>query len=275
MYNNTKCGIYKITNIVNGKFYIGSSVELRKRLAQHKSDLRGNVHHSPRLQNSFNKYGEENFTFEVIETLDCDSRKLREVEQRYLDELKPYDRNVGFNINRFANGGGLFGEENPMVGNGHLITGTKNGFYGKRHSEQTKEILRMKNGGFSSPWFGRKHKEETKEKIRKALTGRSFSNEHRKNLSEAIKRAHKEGKLKPKPISEYTRQRQREAESISVVMLDRKGNYLRKFPSIKSASEYIGVGSENISRVCKGKNKTSGGYKWMYLEEYESTKALN
>ena len=176
---NTNRGIYKITNVINGMIYIGSSVELKKRIAQHKSDLRNNRHHSPRLQNSFNKYGEENFVFEIIEELDCDRETLREVEQHYLDKYNSYDRNTGFNINSFATGGGLFGEDNPMFGNGHLVAGEKNGFYGKKHSNETKATLSLLNSGLNSSWFGRQHKPETKKKISKALTGREFSNEHK------------------------------------------------------------------------------------------------
>jgi group I intron endonuclease len=61
--------IYKISNLVNGKFYIGSTIRptyIRK--YEHLSALRNNVHFNNYLQKSFNKYGEENFKFEVVET---------------------------------------------------------------------------------------------------------------------------------------------------------------------------------------------------------------
>ena len=271
---NTNRGIYKITNVINGMIYIGSSVELKKRITQHKSDLRNNRHHSPRLQNSFNKYGKENFVFEIIEELDCDRETLREVEQHYLDKYNSYDRNTGFNINSFATGGGLFGEDNPMFGNGHLVAGEKNGFYGKKHSNETKATLSLLNSGLNSSWFGRQHKPETKKKISKALTGRGFSNEHKENISKSIKEAFKDGRLQPNGFSQHARKRQRETHIIGVVMLSKDGEFIEAFDSVKEASEHIGVGSENITRVCKGKNNTSGGYKWMYLEEYEKMKVL-
>jgi group I intron endonuclease len=61
------CGIYIIQNLVNGKVYIGSSSNIRRRFSQHKSTLRHNTHKNRHLQNAWNKYGEENFEFIVIE----------------------------------------------------------------------------------------------------------------------------------------------------------------------------------------------------------------
>lgn len=80
------CGVYKITS-PSGKFYIGSSVDIHNRWWGHKSDLINNKHHSPPLQNAANKHGVDNLIFEVIEV--CDFSIVRDVEQKYLDELNP------------------------------------------------------------------------------------------------------------------------------------------------------------------------------------------
>ena len=53
-----------------------------------------------------------------------------------------------------------------------------------------------------------------------------------------------------------------------VVQLDMDGNYIREFPSVKSAKEFIG--SSHISSCCTGKRKGAGGYKWMYKEEWNN-----
>lgn len=82
-----KSGIYKITNIINNKCYIGSAVRLRKRINRHKSDLNRNVHHSEKLQRAWNKYGEENFKFEVLFT--CNKEDLIAKEQSQINWFKP------------------------------------------------------------------------------------------------------------------------------------------------------------------------------------------
>ncbi len=93
-------GIYKITCTTTGKFYIGSAVDLCHRRAQHLYALRNNQHHTQHLQNAWNKYGEEAFTFEVLELVLPVFQVER--EQYWLDTLKPFDKR-GFNINRTAN----------------------------------------------------------------------------------------------------------------------------------------------------------------------------
>ena len=62
-------GIYKITNLTNNKCYIGSSFNLFNRLHNHKTNLRKNRHHNVYLQRAYNKYGEENFKFEIVEII--------------------------------------------------------------------------------------------------------------------------------------------------------------------------------------------------------------
>ncbi len=63
---NTQSGIYEILNTVNGKRYIGSAASFKKRWKKHKADLRGRTHHSRKLQNAWNKYGEAAFEFRVL-----------------------------------------------------------------------------------------------------------------------------------------------------------------------------------------------------------------
>jgi group I intron endonuclease len=78
-------GVYKITNIINNKIYIGSSSNLHKRFISHKNSLLRDKHYNTHLQKAYNKYKLENFKFEVIEY--CDN--IIEKEQYYLDILKP------------------------------------------------------------------------------------------------------------------------------------------------------------------------------------------
>lgn len=91
------CGVYKITNTVNGKFYIGSSNNIKNRWRQHKSSLNDGNHGNVHLQNAWNKYGGQNFEFEILE--ECDQKDQFEREQFYLNELNPFDDN-GYNVVR-------------------------------------------------------------------------------------------------------------------------------------------------------------------------------
>lgn len=80
-------GIYKINNILNGKFYIGSSVCIERRKTAHIYDLRINKHSNSKLQRAWNKYGEANFDFQIVQ--ECTVEELIKEEQKYLDTLKP------------------------------------------------------------------------------------------------------------------------------------------------------------------------------------------
>lgn len=93
-------GIYTITNSVNGKVYVGSSVRIERRWREHRLALNNGTHVNKYLQNSWEKYGAENFVFAVVETLsDLNSvADLFLAEQRWMDQLNAMDRRVGYNI---------------------------------------------------------------------------------------------------------------------------------------------------------------------------------
>ncbi len=84
---NEKCGVYIITNIINGKRYIGSSKNLKERLQKHVWDLNKRVHINEHLQSAWNKYGEDAFDYGIIELTTEDTRFDR--EQYYIDILNP------------------------------------------------------------------------------------------------------------------------------------------------------------------------------------------
>lgn len=95
-----KPGLYFIRNLANGKKYIGSStMRIIKRLEHHYRELRRNNHKNIHLQNAWNSYGEENFTFEVI--INLDKSQCFIVEQEYLNNAL---REEIYNINPMATG---------------------------------------------------------------------------------------------------------------------------------------------------------------------------
>lgn len=98
-------GLYRITNTVNGKYYIGSSNDIKRRWINHKNTLRRGKHRNCHLQASFNKYSADAFVFEIIEELppDTDREVMLEIEQKLLDALTPHDwvHNV-YNIHKMV-----------------------------------------------------------------------------------------------------------------------------------------------------------------------------
>jgi group I intron endonuclease len=82
----TTRGIYTITNLLDGKYYVGSSLDLTKRLISHRTKLKNNNHINKYLQNAWNKYGEANFKFEVVLPLpDCCEEIIRAIEHEILE----------------------------------------------------------------------------------------------------------------------------------------------------------------------------------------------
>ena len=68
-----KSGIYKITNVKNGKFYIGSAKDIDRRWWEHKNDLKKNKHKNPKLQHAWDFYGENSFEFIILENvIECE-----------------------------------------------------------------------------------------------------------------------------------------------------------------------------------------------------------
>lgn len=88
-------GIYKITNIINNKSYIGSALSIKSRFTTHLYQLKRKLHFNSHLQNAWNKYGEINFTFETIEM--CNKSELKIREEYFISLYKSNNRVFGYN----------------------------------------------------------------------------------------------------------------------------------------------------------------------------------
>lgn len=92
-----KCsGIYKIKNIVNGKVYVGSALNLEKRIKNHIWGLSKNKHRNIILQQAIEKYGVENFYFIILEL--CEYDGIAEREKFWIDYYQSYKKQNGYNI---------------------------------------------------------------------------------------------------------------------------------------------------------------------------------
>lgn len=212
-----KSGIYKITNEVTGKFYIGSAKDIDWRWYVHKHDLRTKTHCNPKLQHSWDYHGEEKFLFTVIEEVEPEQAKLFEREQYYLDTLKPYERNVGYNIGSEASGGDNIThhpDRDAFIQKMSQISmGENNPMFGQNHSDEArKKQKEMAKGRFTLEWFVDRHgKREGKKRfiarnvaLRSRKINYSYQNinkgKHLSPMSEASKQKITETKHRMKKI---------------------------------------------------------------------------
>ena len=94
--NHHGCGIYKIVCLSNNKIYIGYANDFYDRFHCHRKRLRRNIHENITLQRAYNKYGEESFLFEVIET--CEEKDLCRREHFWALKLNSHNKKIGYNL---------------------------------------------------------------------------------------------------------------------------------------------------------------------------------
>lgn len=101
------CGIYKITNQINGKVYIGQSIDIKDRWQEHKREAfkQDSYKYNYPLYQAIRKYGLENFTFEILEECLFEELNQKEIEYISLYESYPPDNGKGYNQNPGGGGG--------------------------------------------------------------------------------------------------------------------------------------------------------------------------
>jgi group I intron endonuclease len=190
--------IYCIENKLNNKKYIGKTVKDNHNIRwhEHKLRLKRNIHSNSYLQNSWNKDGEENFAFWIIET--CQKEQLFEREIYWINSFNTFIN--GYNLTKGGEGnlgmkrhhsketkikmseshkGMIFSEEHKKK-----ISEVQKG---KIISEETRKKLSDIMKGKKGNHTGIKHSEESKRKMSSAKKGKGLTEEHKSNISKAMK----------------------------------------------------------------------------------------
>ena len=227
-------GIYKIINVINNKFYVGSAVDLNRRKARHFSELRTGKHNNRHLQAAWQKYGEAAFVFVVVEELPPEADLLA-AENIWLKEHvgKDYCYNIGVDATA------------PMLG----VSGEASPTWGRK---RTPEELVAQN------WAGKTHAPESREKIRQHLLGKPKSAEVRAKISATLSGEgnYWYGKKRPDHGAKVRK-------AIQAISPD--GQVL-EYPSITALREKSGMKPPTVNRALKsGKPLVRGPYKgWMF-----------
>jgi group I intron endonuclease len=162
-----------IKNIVNNKIYIGQSLDINKRFKRHLRELKNNIHTNDHLQRSWNKYGKNNFKFEIIEQVEENQLNSREVY--WIEYYKSHNSEYGYN--KTLGGDSEIPTEETKL---KLSQASK----GKPKSEQHKKNLWKNRNKQVSKETRKKLSEAAKKRVQQ---GEYFSIEVRKRLSEINK----------------------------------------------------------------------------------------
>lgn len=225
--NSLKGGVYKITNKLNDRVYIGSAKEFKERWKQHASSLEKGKYHNRFLQADYNKCGSEAFSFSILEIVEGDKLARTTAEQKYVNET--YDHgDQCYNLHKDTIS--YQGERKACLEETKKKIGDAN--RGRVLSDEAKENMRL--AALNRPSYekvsgeawrerspevyermvelGKLMAQKNLEKVKAKLTGIPLSDEHRKKLSEAHK-GHKHSEETRKKMSEAQRKRKLSEET--------------------------------------------------------------
>lgn len=291
--------IYKTTNLINNKIYIGQSIK-------NNSNYLGSGYI---FKKAIKKYGKQNFKKEIIET--CDSiKELNKREIYWINFYNSTDKNIGYNINEGGKNArqtkeskikislALKGKKSKRLNYKHSEetlnkikeSKIKNGTYGisgmlnKQHTEETRNKISEKTIGRKA-WNknlvgyqkGKCITKETRSKISAKLKGKTYEQKYGKEKSELLKSQARERNL-GKELSQNTKNKISislkgisknqefknlisDLKSKPIFKYDLEGNFIKEYKSIKEAkTEHKG----DIIACLQGKQKTADKYVWKY-----------
>lgn len=246
-------GIYKITNSVDGKIYVGQSKNIYRRWKEHKTELNNKRKNNRHLQYAWNKYKEENFIFCIIEQ--CTMDELDSKEDYWINHYNSTNENCGYNV----------------------VTG---GNLSKIIPEEMKERLRLlqKNhrpiyqisllGIIEKEWFGAR---EASKKL--GILQPSLLNclKHRRKTSKGFIWIYKDEYDKNTfDIKDYDSL----CPILKVVQMNLNCEKIKTWDSALAITKLLGLDDVSISKCCKGNIPLSLGYVWMYEKDINEKSIL-
>lgn len=255
--------IYKIISLVDGKIYIGSTTQTFKiRFKSHINALKNEKHGNIHLQNAFNKYGEENFKFEIIE--ECVSEKCIEREQYWLDTIKSYDLEIGYNMcpkaGRNTTGKIIMQSQRDNISKSlkGLSAGEKHPLWGTKREPTT---------------LGYKHSEESKEKMRVFQRNRIKSEKEITKWKEMLKT--QKGEQHPSYGKKITGERLIKLQNLRkglpcpnrrvIIKVDMDKNEIARYESLTYAAKENKITLSSMSALCNRiKKPFQGKYFFIY-----------
>ena len=283
---SNKAGIYKIRNILNNKCYIGCTKNFEIRYTKHLSSLRNQKGVNKHLQNAWNKYGEENFVFEIIEALDPmeDKKELNKVlnikEQYWVNIVKP-----GYNIRTICVNSNLGlswkisekahenrrkaakrGKDNH-ISKAVVLVDLEGNFI--KEFECGKYCAEYLNIGLANITMNCKRQSRSLKNAYICFYKDEWESIYKNNkqlLLPVLEKAKTENKSKERSISRLNyyannkecRKQISERQKRPVLQYDLDGNLLNEFDSVLEAKQK--TGAKNVSFCCSGRLKTTGGF---------------
>lgn len=183
--------IYKYTNKINNKIYIGQTCKSLEERAQKGRNYKGSRH----FYNAIQKYGWDNFTVEILEdNLTCEEANEREVF--YIALYNSTDIRIGYNLREGGLNSAVSEETRKKISQNAIERykdKTKNPMYGKKHSQETLNKMSQCKIGEKNPMYGKKLSEESRRKIseynklHKDKITHTFTEQERQKMSERMK----------------------------------------------------------------------------------------
>ena len=265
---NKKYAVYKHTNKINNKIYIGITTQKPSDRWRSGYGYIGNQH----FFRAIKKYGWDNFNHEILYE-NLEENEALEKEKELIQFYNSNNSEFGYNkdnggrigkmtpesiekVRQWHLGRKLSEETKKKISNHHkgLYTGQNNPMYGKHHTEESKK----KMSDYAKSHTGWEHSEETKRKIGEKHKGKIVSEETRQKISQS---------RIGKKYSEEQKIKLRNRNTIPVIQLTLDGKFVSAYISAAEASRQLNIAAPLITNCCKKKHKHTHGFMWMYADE--------